>query len=165
MKSNKLKKARRIKFINLASFISKMGDELEYKYADPFFKRAVKEFFNDYMMPKERANYIFLGIICFVIVLGLLKFPLGSFVSGNISGLKISIGFPLEFFQFDLSGLTEENPFKILPLAVDLVIYIILSYLLDILISAVSKMFPRLEAADKKAKIIRDRPKREIVEV
>ena len=144
-----------------------MGDELEYKHADSIFKKErIKDFIADDLMPTERMNYILIGIFVLVIILGFVQFPIGSFLTGNIDGLSISVGYPLGFFELRLdSGF--DNPFKFLPLLVDMIIYSLFSYLIDILITALRKAFMRSNNLEenKKARIFGNRIDREVVEI
>jgi len=119
-----------------------MGDELDYKHADPIFrKQRIKEFLSQDLAPTMRSNYIFIVIFVLVLVLGVISLPYGNLLSGNILGLKISVGYPLAFFQFDLGDFSYKQPFRFFELVVDLIIYFIISYLLDILITAIEKVY------------------------
>jgi len=119
-----------------------MGDELEYKKADPIFrKQRIKEFIREDLIPTVRTNYIFIGIFVLVIIFGVVAFPYDRLLGGNMNELKISLGYPLIFFEFDLGSFDYTQPFRFLGLIVDLIIYIIISYLLDILITAIEKAY------------------------
>lgn len=127
-----------------------MGNLLEYKNADPIFKKTrIKEFISRDLIPTNRMNFILIGIFCFVLIIGIIQFPLGQFLSGQIEGLKISAGYPLYFMEIDVIK-PLKSPFNLIYLTVDLLIYILLAYLIDILITAVLKIFPsKLERENK----------------
>jgi len=144
-----------------------MGDELEYKHADSIFKKErFQEFLAEDLIPTLRMNYILVGIFAIVIFFGLIQFPLRSFVVGNVGGLKIQAGYPLVFFDLQLDR-GFENPFKVLPLAFDLGIYLLFSYLIDILLTALSRAMFKSKEFDIKPgiNIFKKKLDREVVEI
>jgi len=118
-----------------------MGDLLEYNRADPLLsKQTISEFVAEDLIPTSRMNYILIVILVLVFVGGIFQFPIGSFLSGNLEGLKVTAGYPLYFLEIEVMNPTT-NPFKFIPLVIDLIIYIIISYALDILFLAITRIF------------------------
>jgi hypothetical protein len=94
-------------------------------------KTLPKEFF-----PSKRLELIF-GIVFLVIIfLGLIRFPLHSLLSGDTSA-AITIGFP--FFNFLIFDMIEpENfPLKIPALILDIIIFLIIAYAIDVVMNFV----------------------------
>ena len=88
------------------------------------------------LIPTNRTGYI-LGIVFLVIVIiALIQFPLGELLSGNIEDLKVNVGVPWPFLVFDAFDPLEQ-PIQIKALILDLIIYVAISYALEILINMV----------------------------
>jgi len=100
------------------------------------------------MIPTKRTGYILSGIFLIVVVWALVSFPLGSFISGNINQ-KIIVGIPYSFLEFDLAN-PSTPPIKIAGLILDLLIYLLLAYIIDVVISLVLNN-PLLDSEEKKA--------------
>jgi len=52
------------------------------------------------MIPTKKTGYIFGVIFLIVVLIGIITFPFGKMLSGNIDGLEIKIGEPLTFLTF-----------------------------------------------------------------
>lgn len=88
------------------------------------------------LIPTNRTGYI-LGIVFLVIVIiALIQFPLGELLSGNIEDLKVNVGVPWPFLVFDAFDPLEQ-PVQMKALIFDLIIYVAISYALEILINVV----------------------------
>ena len=108
----------------------------EYKYAG---KESLSEIIGKaipkQLIPTKKTGTIFGIIILAVIVLALFQFPFGALMSGNTE-ITIDIGYPWTFIQFDLSGETALKP---LGLTLDLILYLLLAYAIDISINLILK--------------------------
>lgn len=119
-----------------------------------------KEFF-----PSKRLELIF-GIVFLVIIfLGLIRFPLQSLMTGDTNA-EIAIGFP--FFKFLVFDMVEpENfPLRIPALLIDMVIFLVIAYFIDIVINFVhyrSKSLTK-EERGRRPKIIQVNKKENISE-
>jgi hypothetical protein len=68
-------------------------------------------------------------------VLAVFQFPFGSLMSGNID-VVVSIGYPWIFIEFALSGETAAKP---IGLTLDILLYLLLAYAIDISINLIIK--------------------------
>jgi hypothetical protein len=94
---------------------------------DPTIKKIIpKEF-----LPTKRMATILGLIFLAVIILALIQIPYGGLLKGN---LEIKVGYPLPFLDFgaEISGTLPAKP---LNLTIDLIIYLMLSYIIDVLIT------------------------------
>jgi len=110
---------------------SKRG--VEYHEADKLRWSDFKKTLPIELVPTERLEYIFGGIFLLVIIIGFITFPFSSLLSGNVD-LQIKIGLPWAFFIFDL-GNPEGLPLKIGALVLDLLIYLVLAYAVDVAVN------------------------------
>jgi len=78
-------------------------------------------------------GFIFLGIMMLVLV----QFPYGQLMSGK-TDIIIEIGYPLHFLELGLTG-NSNTTIQIKGLIIDLFLYIILAYIIDIIINTISK--------------------------
>tara|TARA_Y100000310_G_scaffold145018_1_gene144380 strand:+ start:4450 stop:4932 length:483 start_codon:yes stop_codon:yes gene_type:complete len=85
------------------------------------------------MVPTKKTGWIFGTIFVIVVIIGLLSFPLGEMLSGNLD-LSVKVGIPWTFLEFDLEN-PETLPVKFGGLILDLFIYLIISYALDVVIN------------------------------
>jgi len=92
----------------------------------------------------EILGWIFLGAI----ILGLLRFPVDSIFSENMETDAIKIGIPLAFLKFDLVD-ADSFPLLIFGLIVDILFYIVLAYLVDILINYMDSQAKSLTARER----------------
>jgi hypothetical protein len=117
----------------------------EYTYAG---KETISEIIGrsipKQLIPTKRVGTIFGIIILAVIILALFQFPYSSLMSGN-TDVTINIGYPWTFIEFDLSG--ETTP-KITGLILDILLYLILAYAIDISINLILKN-PLLKSKDQ----------------
>jgi len=86
-------------------------------------------------IPTERTGTIFGFVILAVMVLAVFQFPFGSLMSGN-TDIVVNIGYPFSFIEFALTG---DSTAKIVNLLLDLLIYLILAYAIDVIINLVMK--------------------------
>ena len=111
--------------------------QVDYHSADKlswrdYFKVVPRE-----LIPTKRMNWIFGAIFIVVIIIGLFQTPWGSlfsFSGGAMPEGVVEIGFPWTFVEFDL-GDPSKIPFKIGGLFFDLMLYLVVAYLIDVVIS------------------------------
>lgn len=109
------------------------------------------------LIPTKKTGYVLGVIFLIVIIYGLISFPFGKMLSGTVEGLEIKIGVPFAFLVFDLMN-PENTPIKINGLLLDLIIYLILSYAVDVAINLTlnSPIFESEEEKKKRPKLFRD---------
>ena len=110
--------------------------KIEYKYAG---KESLSEIIGKaipkQLIPTKRMGEIFGIIILAVIIFAAFQFPFGSLMAGNID-VTVNIGIPMHFLQFKLTGETALKP---LGLTLDLLLYLLLAYAIDISINLILK--------------------------
>lgn len=83
-----------------------------------------------HLLPTKRLATI-LGLVFFaVIAFALIQLPYGEIIKGNF---EIKIGYPLPFLDFGIDT-AETLPVKPLNLTIDLIIYLIISYIIDVVL-------------------------------
>lgn len=107
--------------------------------------------------PNKRFLPAFGAIILAVLGIAALRFPFGNFMSGNI-GATIGIGYPLIFFEFELSG--QGSGLFIGNLIIDLIIYTIFAYVINVLANFVAnlKIFKNARRPEERPSVFKDRP-------
>lgn len=93
--------------------------------------QSIKKSLPDYLIPTKRLSTILGTIFLAVILLALVQLPYDEILSGN---LEIKVGFPLTFLDFGIDA-EEELPLLPLNLILDIIVYLILSYIIDVFIS------------------------------
>jgi hypothetical protein len=109
------------------------------------------------MIPTTKTGYVLGMIFLLVILYGIATFPFGKMMSGSVEGLEIKIGLPWPFLVFDLMN-PATAPIRIGGLIWDIVVYIILSYAVDIAINLFlnSPIFESEEEKKKRPQVFRD---------
>jgi len=109
------------------------------------------------LIPTAKLGYVLGVIFLLVILYGLATFPFGKMMSGSVEGLEIEIGLPWPFLVFDLMNPTNA-PIRIGWLIWDILVYLILSYAIDIAINLLlnSPIFESEEEKKKRPKIFKD---------
>lgn len=109
------------------------------------------------MVPTTKTGYIIGLIFLLVIIYGIATFPFGKMMSGNLEDLSIKIGLPWPFLIFDLMDPTSA-PIRLGWLILDIIIYLILSYAIDVGINLVlnSPLFESAEEKKKRPQVFRD---------
>jgi hypothetical protein len=85
-------------------------------------------------IPTKRTEYFFVAIFIVVLLWSLMTFPIASFMGGNIDEASFKIGWPKAFFELTMSN-PDEMPFNITWLIIDIIIYFLISYILDVIIA------------------------------
>lgn len=116
-----------------------MGKEegVEYINSEKLSSKDLMTTIPSEFKPSTRMSYIFSIIFLVVVLIGFLQFPLVSFLGGGLEQ-AIEIGMPLIFFDFDFSD-PEKFPFEMVPLIIDLLIYLAIAYVIDVAISVFFK--------------------------
>lgn len=109
------------------------------------------------MIPTTKTGYIIGLIFLLVIIYGIATFPFGKMMSGSLEGLEIKIGLPWPFLVFDLMNPTSA-PIRLGGLIWDIIIYLILSYAIDVGINLVlnSPLFESAEEKKKRPQLFKD---------
>ena len=85
--------------------------------------------------PTKKTGSIFGLIILAVMILAVFQFPFGSLMSGN-TDIVVKIGYPWTFIEFALTGDSTAKP---IGLILDLLLYLILAYAIDVIMNLVMK--------------------------
>jgi hypothetical protein len=86
------------------------------------------------LFPTNLTGHI-LGIVFLIVILiAFIQFPLGDLLGGQIEDLKVTVGIPWPFLIFDAFNPLEQ-PLQMKGFLLDLVIYLIISYAIEILIN------------------------------
>jgi hypothetical protein len=125
-------------------------EEVKYQYAGKeSILQTLSTSIPKELFPTKKTGYVFGVIFLIVVVLALLRFPLGAMMEGK-TNLSIDVGIPMTFLRFNLADPTEP-PAKINGLIIDLLIYLILSYAIDVIINLILKSH-LIESAEEKKK-------------
>jgi len=121
---------------------------ISYKYAGKeslieIIRKAIPRQF----VPTKRMNSIFGTIFVLALLISLAQFPFGSLLSGN-ADIVMKIGYPFQILELGSEG----SPLNILGLIMDLLIYTILTYAVDVIISLILRN-PLVQSEAEKKKI------------
>ena len=99
-------------------------------------------------MPNSKIITGFILVLIIVGIITLMTFPFSSFISGNMD-IKVRIGTPLTFAELQLSG--ENTVIMTVNLIIDLVIYTIGAYLINVILNFLSgiKLFKKKIEAEE----------------
>jgi len=86
-------------------------------------------------IPTKKVGYIFGGIFVFVLIMALIQFPFGSLIAGDID-VSVKIGLPWTFLELKMME-PGELPLKLGNLIIDMILYLILAYAIDISINVI----------------------------
>jgi hypothetical protein len=126
------------------NIVKKEPPQESYKRIKPTYGYANKEKISETIrkaMPKEfiatnRFAKILGLIFLIIIIMGLSQFPLEKLLSGD-SDITISIGEPWIFLEFGIMN-PEAPPLKPTNFLLDLILYLIISYIIDICINFIT---------------------------
>jgi len=131
--------------------------KVSYKYAG---KESISQIIGrtipKQLIPTKRMATIFGAIFILVLILAVFQFPYSNLMSGDLD-ITIKIGYPWTFLELEPIK-TDTSPLRLLNLFLDLILYIILAYAIDIIISLTLKNSPlqSKEQLKKKPKIFKD---------
>ena len=107
-------------------------------YKDASKKSLIETFKNTFpksLIPTKRFGKILGGIFVIVLIISGLQFPFASLMTGNMD-TTIDIGYPLHFLELSIQG-KDDLPFLPINFILDLIIYLILTYLIDIFLKLI----------------------------
>ena len=118
--------------------------------------QKLKETLPKTLTPTKRFGKIFGAIFVLILIISGLNFPVASLMSGNMD-VTIDIGYPLHFLKL---GLQNQDDFPLLPtnLVLDMIMYIILAYIIDILLKLIlnNGLFKPKEKLEEKPTIFKN---------
>jgi hypothetical protein len=105
-----------------------------YKYAGKeSLGQSIKKSIPAQLIPTKRVGTIFGAIFILVLIIAAFQFPFSAIMSGNLEA-TIQVGYPWRFMELELAE-TSSSPIKPIGLLLDLIIYIVLAYGIDIILS------------------------------
>jgi hypothetical protein len=104
------------------------------------------------LKPTKKTNYIFIAILVVVLLWGFIQFPWGSVFSLE-QEVQIKLGYPMAFFYLDLMN-PEGFPFKFGGLIVDLLIYVIIAYIIDVVLNVAFMKPPVSKKKEPKKNVV-----------
>ena len=113
-------------------------DKINKEYAgEESLSKTIRESFPKQLIPTKKINTIFGLIFLTVLVIAGIQFPFSQMLSGNLD-ISIDIGYPWHFLEFSLSD-TGKSPILLSNLFLDLIFYIILAYIIDVILNLILK--------------------------
>ena len=111
------------------------------------------------LKPTKKTGYAFGAIFLIVVVIALLKFPLGAMMAGN-ANISITVGIPKTFLEFNLMDPTEP-PARMGGLIIDLALYLFLAYVIDVILNLVmnNRLTESADAKKKRPKVFENKEK------
>jgi len=121
--------------------------KVDYEYVGKeSLSQDIKEAIPHQLIPTKRIGTIFGGIFIFVLIIAAFQFPFSSILSGN-TDVTIDIGYPWTFLELELEE-SDTYPIKPINLILDLLLYIILAYGIEIALNLILKN-PLLQSETK----------------
>jgi hypothetical protein len=112
------------------------SQKISYKYAGKeTLTETIGKAIPQQLVPTKRVGTMFGLIVLAVIILAVFQFPFGSLMSGN-TDVVVNIGYPWIFLEFALTGEAAAKP---IGLILDLILYLILAYAIDVSLSLILK--------------------------
>ena len=110
--------------------------KVNYQYAGKEnIGEVVRKTIPKQLIPTKRIGAIFGGVFILVLIIAAFQFPLGALMSGQTE-VEISVGYPIPFLNLSE---TEGSPTNPVYLILDLLIYLVLAYAIDITINLIVK--------------------------
>jgi hypothetical protein len=142
------------------------GGKVKYRYAGKeSIIQAIKKALPKEFFPTKRMEVILGYIFLAVVILSIFRFPLLSLMRGDEIAV-IGIGFPFfNFFVFDLVN-PKNFPLRIWGLIFDIIIFLIIAYIIDVIINFVHYRAKSLtkEERGKRPKVLKVKDKKTIAE-
>jgi hypothetical protein len=94
-------------------------------------------------IPTKRTEYFFVIIFIIILFLSLASFPISSFLNGEVGDASFKIGWPVAFFELSMQN-PDQPPFSFKWFGILVVLYALISYLLDVIISYIFVVINRV---------------------
>ncbi len=92
--------------------------------------------------PTKSTEYIFSILLVSSLLISLTIFPISSLFNPGDSEVEFKVGFPWPFFEVSTNN-SNDSPLKFFGLLGDMLIYLLIAYILNVLINVISlKFFP-----------------------
>jgi len=103
----------------------------EYRYAGKeTLTELIGRTFPRRLIPTKRMGFLFGFLFLITLILAIFQFPFNSLIAGD-ANISIEIGYPYPYFDFGLTNV-EKSPLNLPGLLIDMLLYLIIAYLLDI---------------------------------
>jgi len=105
--------------------------------------------------PTKRFEQVFSMVLVFFLLISLFSFPINSLLhtsKENLDKISFRIGWPVAFFELSYAE-PDKNPINFLGLIVDLTIYLIVAYIIELLINFTLYNLRMLQGEIKNQKI------------
>jgi len=144
----------------MAEVGKKPGVEYSYAGEKDSFTKSFARALPAGAKPTSKTGYFLSGIFLLVVILGMFNSNIFSLIGGSPNA-SIKIGIPLTFLDFELSDTTGDSVVKVGNMIIDLLIYIFLAYILDILVNMIfhAKFLKSKEDIAKVPQVYEDRQK------
>ncbi len=110
--------------------------KIDYIYAGKeSLAELIRKSFPKQLIPTKRVGPILGWIFLAVIIIALVQFPFGQMLSGNVD-IVMGVGYPWHFLEFDLLNV-ESFPLLPINLFLDIILYIIIAYIIDIVLNLI----------------------------
>ncbi|MCK4996668.1 hypothetical protein KAS08_00040 [Candidatus Pacearchaeota archaeon] len=140
---------------------------IDYNYVgDDSKKNKSNKKLKKILIPNSKMANGFIIVFIIVAIITATTFPISSFMSGNLNA-KIKIGFPLIFAELQMSG--ESSIIKMGNLIMDLIVYTLLAYIVNIILNFLSgiTLFKKKIEVEEQPTIFKDQtitPEEKIIE-
>lgn len=129
----------------------------DYKYMGRIpLSQLIRKNISKEFIPTNRIASILGVIFLAVVILALLQFPFGRLISGDVN-IVTKIGYPFPFLELKIMD-PGETPLIPINLFYDMLIYIFLSYVIDVIINFIlnAKLIKSEEELRNKPKVYKD---------
>jgi hypothetical protein len=135
--------------------IKKLKPKYEFIGRIPL-SQLIREKFSKEFIPTDRFASILGVIFLLVVILALIQFPFGRLLSGDVN-IVSKIGWPWPFLELKIMN-PEENPLRALNLFYDMIIYLLISYAIDVIINFIlnSKIVKSKEELQNRPKVYKN---------
>lgn len=135
----------------------KITEKIDYKdITKKSIIEKIKETFPKKLIPTKYFGKILILIFILVFVVAGFNFPFASLMAGN-TDITINVGYPLPFFKLELTN-NEGSAFLVLNFLLDSVIYLILTYIMNIFLNLIlqSKLFNLKDKSKKSPTVFKN---------
>lgn len=109
-------------------------NKVDYRYADKeILSEVIGKSIPRQLIPDKKMTFIFGLLFLLSIIIALFQFPYSSFMTGSTE-IIINIGYPWPFLILNPLSV-DELPVQIINLILDLFLYLILAYTINIIIN------------------------------